>query len=480
MNTIRKISSLSIAIWTIFFLLAGSPLYPDSLSRFLLERYAFLQFNSYTHQPPGEGWLNSISGDIFLGEFPLILSYDSLESGITLFTGLPRFVPLYLGVGRYTEIGYINMYNRISLIHSLGIGTRIHLSPLKYEPYIFLSSKIGRFAIGGNVYLTKSPELAAGLFLKNLSLSIRLKNRENIYSNISIELRDEFAINLQAGIKRGDFTFTIGMGIYHTDLSDNDYKFDSRKFEKGAHRGSIQKFPENSYPAFKYAMNKRSYKFIEFDVYKTIDNRYVIVHDPTLLRYTGELKWITKLTLDELKKKNMSGISFRKFPTKILTLEDIARELKGSDKSLIIDIKQIGNSEEEIVTFIHRVKELFKNGKPKEITFSSRYPRIVRLLKKNCNNRVALLFPFFNPANYLSFLLKGQITHYLKDTGADMLLFSTSMLDKRESIEELSHQLGFGYAYSNFHDTIYKRKKYKRKKPFNLSFVQQKQKINLQ
>ncbi len=460
MCIIKKPLSSKFAFVAAIFVLFGLTTYADSLSRFLPEKYAFLQFNSYASQisnPPTTTWLNSISGDVFLGEFPLIISYEPLDRGITLFTALPRFIPLYLGAGRYTEIGYINMYDKIAFIHSLGLGVRLHIFPFSYLPYVFLSSKIYRFAIGGIIYSNGNFEFTTGLFLNGISVSIRVKSLKSIYSNISIKLRGEFALNLQTGTKNGRFSATLGIGLYHTDLSDNDYFLDPHKFKEGAHRGSIQKFPENSYLAFKYAMNKKTYSFIEFDVYKTLDNRYVIVHDPILLRYTGELKQITKLTLNELKKRNMSRISFRKHPTRILTLKEIAKELENSDKNLVIEIKQIGTSKKDIISFIKRVKKLFGKGKRKEIIFLSTSPQIVKLIKKNCKNRVAFLFPIFNLSNYSSTLLKRELEYYLKETGADMIFFYTSMLDKRELIEKLSRQMRFAYAYWNFHDIIYQR-----------------------
>ncbi len=430
----------------------------NSLSRFLLEKYSFLQLNLYNNYTKVSQTEIKISGDAYIGEFPLLLSYEPKDYGVTLFTGFPRFIPLYLGLGRYTEVGYIDMYNTYTPIRSIGVGTKLYLSPFKQTPYIFLSSKIGRFDIGGSLYLNKDFELAMGIFPDNFSISLYMRNLSDIYTSFSINLKDRISINVRGGISDNKPFVSMGFGIFYTDPSDNDYAFDSNKFLMGAHRGSLQKFPENSYMAFKYAMSKSYYDFIEFDVYRTKDNRYVIIHDPILIRYTGELRNVRNLTLKELRERNMSNIPFRRYNTKIMTLEDVAREMKNSKKKIVIEIKDIGNKENNIKEFIATVDKVFGNNAYKRITYLCLSPKIVRYLKQNSKNRVALSFFPITLSNYLPFLFKWEIENSLKATNTDIIFFYTNILDKREYIDKLSKELGFEYAYWNFHDIIYERK----------------------
>lgn len=67
-----------------------------------------------------------------------------------------------------------------------------------------------------------------------------------------------------------------------------------------AHRGWCSKYPENTMPAFKAAM-ELGVDQIEFDVRVTKDNELVVIHDPTVDRTTNGTGLVCEKTLAELR-----------------------------------------------------------------------------------------------------------------------------------------------------------------------------------
>jgi len=406
--------------------------------------------------------------DIFTGEFPILLSLKAvlntdkpLGTGsfsvkdFTVYTGLPRFFPIYGGFGTHTEAGYIDMYSSRTFIRSIGIGAKLTGNSYRFLPYAFLSSKYDNFLLTGTVFLNRSFDITAGIFLLPFSfivnyadisgLDLRLTMR--LYNNISMS----FGLN---GITGKNRQLYFGVGLSHREEADNDYRFGSG-YSRGAHRGSILKYPENTFPAFKYAENQNFYDFIEFDVYRTTDKRYVIVHDPILLRYTGELKLVTRLTLKELKKRDMGKYFNRKFiGTRMLTLEELAGKLKDTDKALAIEIKDIGATKKDVKELLTRIKSL-PGLKNKRIIYLSLNWKTTRYLKELSVKKAAFLYPILSLSDLFSPLLASEIKHYIRKSSADMIFFYTSKLDKLQKIKALSKKDNFDFAFWNFHDVIY-------------------------
>ncbi len=74
----------------------------------------------------------------------------------------------------------------------------------------------------------------------------------------------------------------------------------SIKTEVLAHRGDSVKFPENTMPAFKSAVDMQVDR-IETDVHLTSDGKIVIWHDNTMERMTGDKRQISELSWKEMK-----------------------------------------------------------------------------------------------------------------------------------------------------------------------------------
>ncbi|RKX80533.1 MAG: hypothetical protein DRP57_12910, partial [Spirochaetes bacterium] len=251
------------------------------------------------------------SFNIFTGEFPFLISFNAgfnknafSINDFTLYTGLPRFFPFYGSLGKYNEAGYIDLYSSRALIRSAGIGFKLQDVSFHFMPYAFIASKYNNFSAAGRIYMDKNFAVSAGLFLLPFSFTLNYESISGLTLKLTARLYKtaSFSLSLE-NITGSDKKVYFGIGLSHKVANDNDYRFGT-EYSRGAHRGSLLKYPENTYPAFKFAENISFYDFIEFDVYRTEDNHYVIVHDPILLRYTGELKRVTRLTLSELKKRD--------------------------------------------------------------------------------------------------------------------------------------------------------------------------------
>jgi glycerophosphoryl diester phosphodiesterase len=131
-----------------------------------------------------------------------------------------------------------------------------------------------------------------------------------------------------------------------------DFTFDatagSRHVMVHGHRGARARFPENTLPAFDYAM-KAGADFLELDLQVTKDRKLVIDHDAFInLEHclgpggtklsTGPL--IFSLTLDEVKKYDCGSLPNLKFPeqklvpgTRLSTLDELFTMVENSKDS---------------------------------------------------------------------------------------------------------------------------------------------------
>ena len=80
--------------------------------------------------------------------------------------------------------------------------------------------------------------------------------------------------------------------------------FLEEKFLAFAHRGGNEFAPENSFRAFKSAVDI-GYKYLETDVHLTKDGFLIAFHDDTLDRVTDKSGLIRDLTLSEIKKQKL-------------------------------------------------------------------------------------------------------------------------------------------------------------------------------
>ncbi len=81
-----------------------------------------------------------------------------------------------------------------------------------------------------------------------------------------------------------------------------------------AHRGLSSKAPENTAAAFRAAA-EAGFEYVEFDVRKTSDDQYVVIHDDTVDRTSNGSGAVASMTLEQLKALDFDG-------EQILTLDE--------------------------------------------------------------------------------------------------------------------------------------------------------------
>ena len=106
-----------------------------------------------------------------------------------------------------------------------------------------------------------------------------------------------------------------------------------------AHRGLHHGIPENSLPAYARAI-ELGCDFIEVDIRRTRDGKFVSIHNPTIDAYTGgETGQVSDMTLQQLRALDIgSAVGSQWKGTRIPTLEEILELAKGK-VGIYLDLK---------------------------------------------------------------------------------------------------------------------------------------------
>jgi glycerophosphoryl diester phosphodiesterase len=106
-----------------------------------------------------------------------------------------------------------------------------------------------------------------------------------------------------------------------------------------AHRGASGHAPENTFAAFRRAVELGA-GFIETDLHLTRDGRFVAIHDPILDRTTNGRGPVSALTLAQLRRLDAGHWYDREFSgERIPTLEDILAFSREHDVVFYLEIK---------------------------------------------------------------------------------------------------------------------------------------------
>ncbi len=113
-----------------------------------------------------------------------------------------------------------------------------------------------------------------------------------------------------------------------------------------AHRGMSSLAPENTSVAFELA-GENGFWGAECDIYRSIDGRWLLSHDPNTFRMMNKAAKIEKKTYDYLMQLSVNrGSEIEKYPDlKICTLEEYLDICKKYNMAAIIEIKGKNNSE---------------------------------------------------------------------------------------------------------------------------------------
>ncbi len=184
-------------------------------------------------------------------------------------------------------------------------------------------------------------------------------------------------------------------------------KTDIRKVKMIAHRGLSGIERENTCPAFVAAGN-RSYYAIETDVHRTLDGKFVVIHDETTQRVSlgSDNTDVEKSTYEEIKNIVLPDLdeSTHRQDIRIPLLKDYVKICKKYQKVCVLELKNtfekndIKRMIEEIkqeewldnVIFISfslenclALRSILKHGKIQYLTKKDVTKELMALLKKN-------------------------------------------------------------------------------------------------
>lgn len=146
-----------------------------------------------------------------------------------------------------------------------------------------------------------------------------------------------------------------------------------------AHRGYSCKFPQNTLPAIKEAINK-GYYGCEFDIHLTKDNIWVINHDESIDNMTDGSGNIADLTFQKIQQFNVdNGKGIKDFQNlKLSSIDDILPLFQNTMTRPIIEIK--GYKKEKLNELIEKLKENNLTDKAVIISFDENALKEIRRL----------------------------------------------------------------------------------------------------
>ena len=152
--------------------------------------------------------------------------------------------------------------------------------------------------------------------------------------------------------------FSILLCSYSLYQENNEVEEEPFKTEVTAHRGASIDYPENTMAAFKGAKMEDA-DWIEIDVRKTKDNKYVVFHDDTLDRITGVYGTVSDMNLVDLRRLDCGSFFDEEFADeKMPILEDVIKYAKKNNLKIILDLKNnwedIDFYEKDIIDMINK------------------------------------------------------------------------------------------------------------------------------
>jgi len=151
----------------------------------------------------------------------------------------------------------------------------------------------------------------------------------------------------------------------------------SNKTAVVAHRGASGYAPENTLAAFSKAINMGA-DYVELDVQLTLDEKVVVIHDPTLERTTNFIGKVSDFTLAELTKADAGSWFSESFRNeRIPTLKQVLDVVKGH-LQLNIEIKNIDNN----FTIVNKVIDILNEKKFQNVFISSFSRDVIELIKE--------------------------------------------------------------------------------------------------
>lgn len=194
------------------------------------------------------------------------------------------------------------------------------------------------------------------------------------------------------------------------------------------HRGAAALAPENTIASIEAAVEAGA-DMVEFDVQLTSDGHFVVMHDSSLLRTTGDERLVSELTLQQI--KQLKTIEGHKIPTLGAALEacgDITPVVEGKGEGWGLALCQylkdysgkapivISYSEQDLITITKNCPAVDTYIVNKTNAFSA-----IQSAKRNNFTGVDLIHWLYSPLVY----------RYAKHSGLKMIAFTVGSLRGR-------------------------------------------------
>ena len=129
-----------------------------------------------------------------------------------------------------------------------------------------------------------------------------------------------------------------------------------------AHRGNSAAYPENTIPAFKSALSI-GVDWIELDIYKTNDDKIVVIHDANTNRVGNKNLEVSEVTYEELKSVDVAydfrvrnKLNLTECPPEVAPLLSDIIQLVMQQNSTRLSIQPKSNCVEEAMKIINKLK----------------------------------------------------------------------------------------------------------------------------
>lgn len=236
--------------------------------------------------------------------------------------------------------------------------------------------------------------------------------------------------------------FIIGKVIFRLDFLNGE-KSMKKDTLLVAHRGLSASYPENSFAAFKAALEFAD--IIELDVHLTRDNVLVVLHDDTLDRTTDGRGKVEDFTLKEIKDLDAGSWFAEEFAgERVPTLEEVLKFVKGKIK-LNIEIKNIEDENLNLKTVEECVRLVKKFDMVEDVIVSSFDHDILSYLKKMAPKfRIYLLFGQENSHLFYDLVRQNKLISYIQKRQAEGVNIGIPLLSSKivEDLKKVGLKVG--------------------------------------
>lgn len=173
-----------------------------------------------------------------------------------------------------------------------------------------------------------------------------------------------------------------------------------------AHRGVHDRYSENTMDAIMEGFQRKEIDGVEFDVRKTKDHEFVIIHNSLINLTSDGSGFVKDKTLRDLRKYNFGT---KEHPSKISTLKEIL-DIAPKNKKIIIELKEEGSFEKKDV---QKLLSLLSNYSDKNLYLVSFNRLLIDFIyEKNPSLKVGLCISNVINRKYLNADYSFQSVHH--------------------------------------------------------------------